>query len=155
MRGVRTAAAALMLASSALAGVVADSVVVEETNVTKDERQLFEAIAKADPSFHWAPRARRYYRVHPETKTKLPVLVELVFGPPTDGLYFGEFVSYAVTVDPDSSVVTYAFDAGTALRGHGTAMVTPGGVVRTEQSCGTTDCSVRVTRGTRVLFDGR
>lgn len=139
----KRAAFVLALLFCSVADASSEDLVVEGTEITKEEGQLFQTIVKFDKSFHYSKKAKRYYRIDTETKAKLPILVELVFSK-ADGLYFGEFISYSVTVQPDSSIVTYAFDAGTANRGEGTVMVTPRGVIKTERSCGVSACIVQI-----------
>lgn len=124
---------------------------VEETGLTGEESELFQRIASVDPTFHYSGNVRRYYRLHPETKNKLPVAYELVFRA-KDGIYFDEFVSYTVQFDPDTGTVNYAFDAGTAYRGNGTIMVTPAAVIKIERSCGVTDCSTEITRDGKTVW---
>lgn len=125
---------------------------VEDTPLRPSELKLVQRIAAVDPSFRYGDRVKRYYRTHPTTKNRIPLRVEMVL-PQSGGLYFGEFTSYAVTIDEPSGLVTYEYDAGTSNRGRGTILVTPRDVVKTEFRCGTTSCTTRVERNGRVLTE--
>jgi hypothetical protein len=130
------------------------AVTVETGPPTAAEKKLCRAVEKADPFFHCGDRVKRHYEIAPDTGAKLPVLVEFVYE--KDGpLYFGEYISYAASVDPLTSVVTYTFDAGTALRGRGTAMTTGKGVIVVRETCGTSGCSVEVLRDGKRLYGGQ
>ena len=123
---------------------------VAESGLTDDEAKLFNRIAKVDPTFHHSNRARRYYRIHPETKEKLPILVELVL-PTKNGIYFDEYLTYTVTLDPRTSVVSYTYDAGTANRGKGTILVTPHTVIKVQRGCGVTACITQIFRNGEAI----
>ncbi len=127
---------------------------VETGPLTAAEKKLCRAVEKADAFFHCGGRVKRHYEIASDTGAKLPVLVEFVYekeGP----LYFGEYISYAASVDPLTSVVSYTFDAGTALRGRGTAMETEKGVIVVRETCGTSGCSVEVLRDGKRLYGGQ
>ncbi len=125
---------------------------VEDTPLRPSEMKLMQRISAADPSFRYGNRVKRYFRIHPNTKNRIPLRVEMVL-PQTNGLYFGEFISYQMVVDEPASMVTYQFDAGTSLRGSGTILVTPDAVIRTERRCGTSLCSTWVERNGRRVFE--
>lgn len=123
---------------------------VEDTPLRPSELKLVQRIAAVDPSFRYGDRVKRYFRTHPTTRNRIPLRVEMVL-PRSGGLYFGEFISYAVTIDEPSGLVTYEYDAGTSNRGRGTILVTPKDVVKTEFSCDATACATRVERNGRVV----
>ena len=141
----------ILIASSQI-GEATEKMLVEESVLTKNEIKMFKTITKYDKNFHYSKKAKRYSRVHQETQTKLPVLVELVFEKKDDQLFFGEFIGYDVSFEPDSSVVRYEFDAGTGNRGEGTVMVLPDAVIQTEWSCGVSACILEVKRNGKVVF---
>ncbi len=124
---------------------------VEDTPLRPSEMKLMQRIAAADPSFRYADRVKRYYRIHATTKNRIPLRVEMVL-PQSNGLYFGEFIRYEVLVDEPGAMVTYQFDSGAAHRGSGTIVVTPRDVIKTERSCGTSSCQVRVERNGEVVY---
>lgn len=132
----------------------AENLGVEEGDITKEELALLQSIAKYDKSFHYTSRAKRYFRIAEATGEKLPLRIDLIFNK-TDNLYFGEYISYDVSIEPDSSIINYSFDAGTGWRGEGTVLVTSKGVIQTEKSCGTSGCEIQVFRNGKVLYQGK
>jgi hypothetical protein len=132
------------------AAAAATGMGVEDTPLRPSELKLMQRIAAVDPEFRYGERVKRYYRTHPNTKNRIPLRVELVL-PQDKGLYFGEYISYVMTVSEPAGLVTYEYDAGTAKRGRGTILVTPKEVVRTEYRCGATSCTTRVERNGRLL----
>lgn len=125
---------------------------VEDTPLRPSELKMMQRIAAVDPSFRYGDRVKRYYRTHPNTRNRIPLRVEMVL--PKEGvLYFGEYISYAITVNEPAGLVIYEYDAGTAKRGRGTILVTPKDVIRTEYGCGTTSCTIRVERNGRLLSE--
>lgn len=124
---------------------------VEDTPLRPSELKLMQRIAAADPSFRYGERVKRYFRIHPVTKNRIPLRVEMVL-PQTNNLYFGEFISYQILVDEPGAMVVYQFDAGTAHRGSGTILVTPQAVIKTERSCGTSSCLTRVENNGRIVY---
>jgi hypothetical protein len=144
------------LIASSIVTQAADRLVIEEGPLTKEEVTMFKRISKFDKSFHYSKKAKRYYRIHPETKTKLPILVELKFEPDKGSqLLFGEYISYEVSYQPDSFVVDYAFDGGTGNRGEGTVLVATKEVVQTEWNCGVSACILEVKRNGKLLFESK
>ncbi|MBX3665924.1 MAG: hypothetical protein KF834_09575 [Burkholderiales bacterium] len=123
---------------------------VEDTPLRPSELKLMQRIAGVDPAFRYGERVKRYYRTHPNTKNRIPLRVEMV-PPQQNGLYFGEYRSYVMTIDEPAGTVTYEYDAGTAKRGRGTILVTPGDVVKTEYRCGVSSCGMQVERNGRLL----
>jgi len=142
----------VLLAASAASAQPMAGMGVEDTPLRPSEMKLMQRISAADPSFRHGNRVKRYFRIHPSTKNRIPLRVEMVL-PQTNGLYFGEFISYQMVVDEPASMVTYQFDAGTAHRGSGTILVTPEAVIKTERSCGASSCSTRVERNGRRVFE--
>ncbi len=142
---------AFVLAVSPAAAQSVAGMGVEDTPLRPSEMKLMQRIAAVDPSFRYADRVKRYFRIHPNTKNRIPLRVEMVL-PQTNGLYFGEFISYQITVDEPAAMVTYQFDSGAAHRGSGTILVTPQEVIKTERSCGTSTCQVRVERNGDVVY---
>jgi len=130
----------------------AEKVAVEESALTKDEIRMLKNIAKYDKDFHYSKKARRYSTIQKETKTKTPILVELVFENKGEHLYFDEYIGYGVSFEPDSSIVKYEFDGGTGNRGQGTVMVLSKTVVQTEWSCGVTACILQVKKNGKVVY---
>jgi len=124
---------------------------VEDTPLRPSEQKLMQRIAAVDPSFHYGDRVKRYYRTHPNTKNRIPLRVEMVL-PQEDGLYFGEYRSYVITINEPAGTVAYEYDAGAARRGRGTILVTPGDVVKTEYRCGLSSCGLQVERNGRALL---
>ncbi len=123
---------------------------VEDTPLRPSEVKLMQRIAAVDPSFRYGDRVKRYFRIHPTTKNRIPLRVEMVL-PEERGLFFGEFTRYVMTINEPSGTVTYEYDAGTARRGRGTILVTPKDVVKTEFDCGTTSCATRIERNGRTV----
>lgn len=123
---------------------------VEDSLLRPSETKLLQRIAAVDPSFQYGDRVKRYFRIHPVTKNRIPLRVEMVL-PQERGLYFGEYINYVMTLSEPSGTVIYEYDAGTAKRGRGTILVTPKDVVKTEFSCGATACATRVLRNGRVV----
>ena len=123
---------------------------VEDSLLRPSELKLLQRIAAVDPSFQYGDRVKRYFRIHPTTKNRIPLRVEMVL-PQNGGLYFGEFISFVMTINEPSGTITYEYDAGTAKRGRGTILVTPRDVVKAEFSCGTTACTTRIERNGRMV----
>ena len=123
---------------------------VEDSLLRPSEIKLLRRIAAVDPSFQYGDRVKRYFRIHPTTKNRIPLRVEMVL-PQQRGLYFGEYISYVMTINEPSGTITYQYDAGTAKRGRGTILVTPKDVVKTEYHCGTSACATRIERNGRLL----
>lgn len=123
---------------------------VEDTPLRPSEAKLMQRIAAVDPSFRHGDRVKRYFRIHPTTKNRIPLRVEMVL-PEERGLYFGEFTRYVMTINEPSGTVTYEYDAGTARRGRGTILVTPKDVVKTEYACGAASCATRIERNGRTV----
>lgn len=142
--------AGLLAAGGFPAAVFAIGMGMEDVPLRPSEKKLMQRITAVDPSFRYGERVKRYFRTHPVTKNRIPLRVEVI-APRVNGLYFGEFISYAMTIDEPAGIVTYEFDAGTAHRGRGTILVTPKDVVKTEFSCGTSACTTRVERNGRVV----
>lgn len=149
LSGIKALAA--MMAALPLAAA-ASGMGVEDTPLRPSEAKLMQRIAAMDPSFRYSDRVKRYFRIHPTTKNRIPLRVELVL-PQSGGLYFGEYIRYGMTISEPSGLVTYEYDAGTANRGRGTILVTPKDVVKTEISCGTTTCTTRVMRNGRTVYE--
>lgn len=139
----------VLLAAPPLAAA-ASGMGVEDTPLRPSEAKLMQRIAAVDPSFRYGERVKRYFRIHPTTKNRIPLRVEMVL-PQERGLYFGEFTSYVMTINEPSGTVTYEYDAGTAKRGRGMILVTPKDVVKTEFDCGTTSCATRIERNGRTV----
>lgn len=135
------------LISAAVAGSF-----VKESKLTDEEKTIFKRISKVEPSFHYSDKVRRHYSLHPESKVKVPILIEVVFSK-KDGLYFDEYISYGVSLDPGTSLVTYSFDAGTANRGKGTIFLTPQAVIKVERSCGVTACITQILRNGKQILE--
>jgi len=125
---------------------------MEDVPLRPSELKLMQRIAAVDPAFRYGDRVKRYFRTHPVTKNRIPLRVEVI-ATRVNGLFFGEFISYAMTIDEPAGIVTYEFDAGTANRGRGTILVTPKDVVKTEYHCGTSACTTRVERNGRVVSE--
>lgn len=125
---------------------------VEDSLLRPSEIKMLQRIAAVDPSFQYGDRVKRYFRIHPTTKNRIPLRVEMVL-PQSGGLYFGEYISYVMTISEPSGTVIYEYDAGTAKRGRGTILVTPRDVVKTEFNCGTTSCATRIERNGRVVSE--
>lgn len=118
--------------------------VVRSWTLTKEQRNMMRRIAKFHDDFHVSAKARAFHELDADKKLGPPCLVELIFER-QDGLYFGEFISYSVTLDPDASLVSFHFDAGTAYRGYGTFLVNKTEVVKTVTYCGTDGCATEVS----------
>jgi hypothetical protein len=125
---------------------------VEDTPLRPSELKLMQRIAAVDPSFRYGDRVKRYYRTRPNTKNRIPLRVEMVL-PQERGLFFGEYISYAITINEPTGLVTYEYDAGTAKRGRGTILVTPKDVVKTEYHCGASACTTRIERNGRTVSE--
>jgi hypothetical protein len=123
---------------------------VEDSLLRPSELKMLQRIAAVDSSFQYGDRVKRYFRIHPTTKNRIPLRVEMVL-PQSGGLYFGEYISYVMTINEPSGTITYEYDAGTAKRGRGTILVTPKDVVKTEFSCGATSCVTRIERNGRAV----
>lgn len=137
--------AALPVAAEQTAGMG-----VEDTPLRPSEVKLMQRITAVDPAFRHGERVKRYFRIHPTTKNRIPLRVEMVL-PQERGLYFGEYISYVMTINEPSGTIIYEYDAGTAKRGRGTILVTPKDVVKTEFNCGTTSCAIRIERNGRTV----
>lgn len=147
---MKTPAISVLLLAVLPFAAAASGMGVEDTPLRPSELKLMQRIAAVDPAFRYGDRVKRYYRIHPTTKNRIPLRVEMVL-PKSGGLFFGEFISYVITVSEPAGLVTYEYDAGTANRGRGTILVTPKDVVKTEFSCGATACATRVLRNGRVI----
>ena len=123
---------------------------VEDSLLRPSEIKMLQRIVAVDPAFQHGDRVKRYFRIHPTTKNRIPLRVEMVL-PQSGGLYFGEYISYVMTINEPSGTITYEYDAGTAKRGRGTILVTPKDVVKTEFSCGATACNTHIERNGRVV----
>lgn len=142
--------AALLAVPGLPATVFAIGMGMEDVPLRPSELKLMQRIAAVDPTFRYGERVKRYFRTHPVTKNRIPLRVEVV-APQSNGLYFGEYISYAMTIDEPAGMVTYQYDAGTAHRGRGTILVTPKDVVKTEYHCGISACTTRVERNGRAV----
>ncbi len=125
---------------------------VEDTPLRPSELKLMQRVAAVDPSFRYGERVKRYYRIQPTTKNRIPLRVEVVL-PQSGNLYFGEFINYVMVINEPAGTITYEYDAGAANRGRGTILVTPKDVVKTEYGCGVTACITRITRNGRMVYD--
>lgn len=125
---------------------------VEDSLLRPSELKMLQRIAAVDPAFQYGDRVKRYFRIHPTTKNRIPLRVEMVL-PESNGLFFGEYIRYVMTISEPSGTITYEYDAGTAKRGRGTILVTPKDVVKTEFNCGTTSCTTRIERNGRRLLE--
>ncbi len=154
MKTLKASSALLVLAFAALpvAAQPMAGMGVEDTPLRPSEVKLMQRIAAVDPSFLYGDRVKRYFRIHPTTKNRIPLRVEMVL-PEERGLFFGEFTRYVITINEPSGTVTYEYDAGTAKRGRGTILVTPKDVVKTEYHCGASACTMRVERNGHPLND--
>ncbi len=123
---------------------------VEDTPLRPSELKMMQRVAAIDPSFRYGDRVKRYYRIQPTTKNRIPLRVEVIL-PQTGNLYFGEFTNYVMVINEPAGTITYEYDAGTANRGRGTILVTPKDVVKTEFSCGVTSCVTRIERNGRAV----
>ncbi len=150
---MRLGAALALLISAGAACAQAIGLGMEDVPLRPSELKLLKRIEAVDPSFKYGDRVKRYFRTHPTTKNRIPLRVEVV-APKTNGLFFGEFMSFSMLIDEPAGIVTYEFDAGTAHRGRGTVVVTPKDVVKTEYRCGTSACSTRVERNGRLVSEG-
>jgi len=146
MRGI---SGLLMLAALA-PSAVASGMGVEDSLLRPSEIKLLQRVAAVDPSFRHGDRVKRYFRIHPVTKNRIPLRVEMVL-PQQHGLYFGEYTSYVMTINEPSGTIAYEYDAGTAKRGRGTILVTPKDVLKTEYHCGASVCATRIERNGRVI----
>lgn len=141
----------VMVLSLALLAALAPISFADESKLTTDEAALFKRISKVYPEFHYSDKVLRHYRFYFETWTKVPFLVEHVF--PRDGLLFDRYISYSVTFEPYTSIVSYSFDAGTAHRGEGSIFVTPLAVIKIERGCGVTACITQILRNGKPLLE--
>lgn len=124
---------------------------VEEGPLSEDEKALFGKLKTAHADMLLSDKARRYYFINAETKEKHLVSSELVFGM-KDGMIGGEYLSYEVYFEPDSNVITFTYDAGTALRGEGSVIVQGDKVLKSESSCGTSGCTLTVYENGKQVF---
>jgi hypothetical protein len=141
----------LMLAALA-PSAAASGMGVEDSLLRPSEIKLLQRVAAVDPSFRYGDRVKRYFRIHPTTKNRIALRVEMVL-PQQRGLYFGEYTSYVMTISEPSGMITYQYDAGTAKRGRGTILVTPQDVVKTEYRCGASRCATRIERNGRMVSE--
>jgi hypothetical protein len=88
------------------AAVFAIGMGMEDVPLRPSELKLMQRIAAVDPTFRYGERVKRYFRTHPVTKNRIPLRVEVV-APQSKGLYFGEYISYAMTIDEPAGMVTY------------------------------------------------
>lgn len=153
LEAMRIAAALTLLLCAGAASAQAVGLGMEDVPLRPSELKLLKRIEAVDPSFRYGDRVKRYFRTHPTTKNRIPLRVEVI-ADKSNGLYFGEYVSYSMLIDEPAGIVTYEYDAGTAHRGRGTVVVTPKDVVKTEFTCGTSKCSTRVERNGRVVYEG-
>lgn len=126
---------------------------VEDSLLRPSELKMLQRIAAVDSSFQYGDRVKRYFRIHPSTKNRIPLRVEMVL-PESKGLYFGEYIRYVMTINEPAGTVAYEYDAGTAKRGRGTILVTPKDVVKTEYACGAASCATRIERNGRPVQGG-
>lgn len=152
MRAIHASLALMLLAVIGSAGAQPIGMGMEDVPLRPSELKLLQRITAVDPAFRHGDRVKRYYRTHPNTKNRIPLRVEVI-ATKTGNLYFGEFISYAMTIDEPAGMVTYEFDAGTANRGRGTVLVTPKDVLKTEYRCGISACATRVERNGRLLSE--
>ncbi len=148
----RWAILVLLLSIWGAASAEADpGLLVEEGPLGADEKALFEKVKKAHADMLLSDTARRYYFINAETKEKHLVSSELVFGM-KDGMVGGQYLSYEVYFEPDSTVITFAYDAGTALRGEGSLIIQGDKVLKSESSCGTSGCTLTVHEDGKQVF---
>lgn len=131
---------------------VASGMGVEDSLLRPSELKMLQRIAAVDPAFQYGDRVKRYFRIHPTTKNRIPLRVEMVL-PESGGLYFGKYISYMMTISEPSGTIAYEYDAGTANRGRGTILVTPKDVLKTEYACGASSCTTRIERNGRMVSE--
>jgi hypothetical protein len=146
LEAMRFVAALALLLCAGTAAAQAVGLGMEDVPLRPSELKLLKRIEAVDPSFKYGDRVKRYFRTHPTTKNRIPLRVEVI-ADKTNGLFFGEYMSFSMLIDEPAGIVTYEFDAGTAHRGRGTVVVT-------EFTCGTSKCSTRVERNGRVVYEG-
>ncbi len=61
---------------------------VEDSLLRPSELKMLQRIAAVDPAFQYGDRVKRYFRIHPTTKNRIPLRVEMVL-PESNGLFFG------------------------------------------------------------------
>lgn len=144
--------AVLLMAVAGTAGAQPIGMGMEDVPLRPSELKMLQRITAIDPAFRHGDRVKRYFRTHPNTKNRIPLRVEVV-APKTGSLYFGEFISFSMTIDEPAGMVSYEFDAGSANRGRGTILVTPKDVIKTEYRCGVSACTTRVERNGRLLSE--
>jgi hypothetical protein len=127
---------------------------MEDVPLRPSELKMLQRITAVDPGFRHGDRARRYFRTHPTTKNRIPLRVEVI-ARQSRGLYFGEFITYSMTIDEPAGLITYEYDAGTAHRGRGSILVTPMDVFKTEYRCSGASCSTVVERNGRRMAERR
>lgn len=151
MRYLQIFLALIIVLSLTLLFALAPISFANESKLTAEEAAILKRISKVYPEFHYSEKVLRHYRFYLETWTKVPFLVEHVF--PRDGLLFDRYISYSVTFEPYTSLVSYSFDAGTAHRGEGTIFVTPRAVIKIERSCGVTACITQILRNGKQILE--
>lgn len=151
MKTLNRALIAMMVALPSTAA--ASGMGVEDSLLRPSELKMLQRIVAVDPAFQYGDRVKRYFRIHPTTKNRIPLRVEMVL-PESKGLYFGEYIRYVMTINEPSGTITYEYDAGTAKRGRGTILVTPKDVVKTEYACGAASCATRIERNGRAVLGG-
>lgn len=132
---------------------VASGMGVEDSLLRPSEEKMLQRVAAVDPAFQYGDRVKRYFRIHPTTKNRIPLRVEMVL-PESKGLFFGEYIRYVMTINEPAGTIAYEYDAGTAKRGRGTILVTPKDVVKTEYACGASSCVTRIERNGRAVSGG-
>lgn len=128
---------------------------IEETELSESELKDLQTLAKYDKElFHYTNKARRYYEVEDGSESKFLKRTEVIFEM-KDDYYFGEYVSYTVTIESGNSgtIVSYRFYAGTSFFGDAVAMITPlSDVIRTTRTCGTDGCATDVYRNSEAIY---
>lgn len=115
-------------------------------SLSNPEKEILEKIAKKFPDFKYGNKMKEVSAVIPGKTRPMPIALEVVFEqlPP-------DYVSYLVRIDPVDEIVFYSYSMGAANSAWGSYLIEGNDVFRTEQSCGTTECSITFAKNNKLL----
>jgi len=132
-------------------GCAKEAMQIEKSKLSSDELAMFQKIKKIYPDFYFSEEVFKYFKRDSDTKIKMPFLIEMIF-PKKENLYFDKFISYSVCYEPDSRIIKYSFDAGTAARGEGTIVFSEDKILDIQWLCGTAGCQTYISENNKIIY---
>ena len=124
----------------------------KKSKMNNNEISMMKKIKSVYPDFHYSSNVIRYYKKHlKQISIESSFLVEVVFEKDNE-LIFDEYLTYTLTFEPESKIVNYSFDAGTAYRGEGSIIVLGDKIINTQWVCGTSGCDIYVYENNKLVY---